>query len=111
MSYRGVIFDLDGVLCSTDKFHYEAWKSVADRLHIPFDEHINDRLRGVSRMESLAIILEQYQGPALSAEEKKNLAEEKNAIYKELLLQMTPADLSAEVKKALEELRGMGYRL
>lgn len=56
--YTGVIFDLDGVICFTDKYHYLAWKTVADKLGIYFDEVINNRLRGVSRMESLEIILE-----------------------------------------------------
>lgn len=58
MKFKGVIFDLDGVICFTDKFHYQAWKKLADRLGIEFDEKINDRLRGVSRMASLEIILE-----------------------------------------------------
>ena len=53
-----IIFDLDGVLCSTDEFHYQAWKRLADRLGIPFDREINQRQRGVSRMESLEILLE-----------------------------------------------------
>ena len=58
MKYKGIIFDLDGVICFTDRFHYQAWKKLADRLGIPFDETINNRLRGVSRMASLEIILE-----------------------------------------------------
>lgn len=64
MGIKGVIFDLDGVLCSTDECHYLAWKELADSLGIPFDETINRRLRGVSRMESLDIIL-QAAGRAL----------------------------------------------
>ena len=59
MLIEAVIFDLDGVICHTDQFHYQAWKSVANRLGIPFDVHINARLRGVSRMESLEILLAQ----------------------------------------------------
>ena len=55
---KAIIFYLDGVICSTDKFHYQAWKALADRLGIYYDEKINDRLRGVSRMASLEIILE-----------------------------------------------------
>ena len=51
--YNAVIFDLDGVICHTDKYHYEAWKKVADEIGIYFDQEINNRLRGVSRMESL----------------------------------------------------------
>ena len=58
MKFKGVIFDLDGVICFTDELHYRAWKALADRLNIPFDKEINNRLRGVSRMESLEIILE-----------------------------------------------------
>lgn len=76
---NAIIFDLDGVLCSTDRFRYRAWKAVADMLHIPFNEEVNHRLRGVSRMESLEIILEQYDIPIGQAEKEK-LAEEKNEL-------------------------------
>lgn len=105
MKYEAVIFDLDGVICSTDEFHYQAWKQIADELDIPFDRTVNNRLRGVSRMESLEIVLEQYKGPALAAAEKEDLACEKNEIYRQLLQQMTEEDLSQEVKETLEELR------
>lgn len=104
------IFDLDGVIVFTDQFHYQAWKKMADRMGIHFDEAINNRLRGVSRMESLEIILENYNG-VLSLEEKNALAEEKNTSYRELLHTMTPGDVSQEVRRTLEELRGRGYKL
>ena len=55
--YQGVIFDLDGVICTTDEFHYLAWKALADKEGIPFDRETNNLLRGVSRMASLEIIL------------------------------------------------------
>lgn len=110
MKYQAVIFDLDGVICYTDKYHYLAWKKIADDLDIYFDEKINNRLRGVSRMESLEIILENYNGE-LSAEEKLALAEKKNKIYVELLGEMTKADLSAEVKETLDKLKVMGLKL
>ena len=110
MKYKGIIFDLDGVICSTDRYHYLAWKAVADRLGIYFDETINHRLRGVSRMESLEIILERCDR-TLSQEEKLALATEKNDIYRGLLSGMTPADLSLEVKDTLDALRGKGLRL
>ena len=58
MKYKGVIFDLDGVICSTDEYHYLAWKALADRLCIPFDLADNNRMRGIGRMESLEIVLE-----------------------------------------------------
>lgn len=108
--YGGIVFDLDGVICHTDKYHYRAWKAVADRMDIYFDETINNRLRGVSRMESLKIILERYDG-TLADGEMEALAAEKNEIYRRLLAGMTPADLSGEVRRTLEGLRERGIRL
>ncbi len=108
--YGGIVFDLDGVICHTDKYHYRAWKAVADRKGIYFDETINNRLRGVSRMESLKIILERYDG-TLAEGEMEALAAEKNEIYRRLLAGMTPADLSGEVRRTLEGLRERGIRL
>lgn len=110
MKYKGIIFDLDGVICSTDHYHYLAWKALADRLGAYFDETINNRLRGVSRMASLEIVLERYNG-TLTEEEKLAAAEEKNNTYRELLKQMTPADLSNEVKTTLDALRAKGFLL
>lgn len=108
---KAIIFDLDGVLVFTDHYHYLAWKKLADRLDIPFDETVNNRLRGISRMASLEIILERYPGPELSLEEKKALAEEKNNDYRELLGQMTPDSVTPQVRQTLAELRRRGYRL
>ena len=67
---KAFIFDLDGVIVFTDKFHYQAWKKMADEMGIYFDETINNRLRGVSRAESLEIILERYEGEPLGAEKQ-----------------------------------------
>lgn len=111
MKYQAIIFDLDGVICHTDYYHYLAWKELADKLGIYFDEKINNRLRGVSRMESLEIILEQYQGETLSLEEKVKYAEEKNEIYKKFLHKMTPKDVSSEVIETLHNLRKLGLKL
>lgn len=108
--FKAVIFDLDGVICFTDKYHYQAWKKLADRLGIYFDEEINNRLRGVSRMESLEIILERSE-KTYTQEEKDAFAEEKNEVYKELLKNMTTADLSDEVKNTLDALRARGLKL
>ncbi|MGM9593972.1 MAG: beta-phosphoglucomutase [Candidatus Onthomonas sp.] len=110
LNCKAVIFDLDGVICFTDKFHYQAWKNLADRLGIYFDEQINNRLRGVSRMASLEIILERSAVTYTQAE-KDAFAEEKNNRYRELLKTMSPADLSDEVRDTLEELNRRGYRL
>lgn len=108
---KGLIFDLDGVLVFTDKFHYQAWKTMADELGVYFDETINHRLRGVSRMDSLEIILERYEGPDLSLREKEKLAEKKNEIYRTLLESMTPDDVTKEVRDTLTKLREKGYKL
>lgn len=107
---KAVIFDLDGVICFTDHYHYLAWKEVADSLGIYFDEKINNRLRGVSRMASLEIILEKAERP-FSMGEKEKIAEKKNRIYAKLLDQMSEQDLSEEVKSTLEELRKREYLL
>lgn len=108
---KAAIFDLDGVIVFTDKFHYQAWKEMADEMGIYFDEEINNRLRGVSRMESLEIILERYEGEALSQEKKEELATKKNETYRKLLATMTPADVSEEVRNTLAELRARGYKI
>ena len=108
---RGIIFDLDGVLVFTDKFHYQAWKGIADGLGIPFNEEINNRLRGVSRMDSLEIILEQYHGEALTKGRKEELAAQKNTLYRKLLETMTPDDVAPQVRHTLAVLRERGIRL
>ena len=107
---KAVIFDLDGVICFTDMLHYKAWKTVADEQGIYFDEKINDRLRGVSRMASLDIILERA-GRAYSLDEKKEIAEKKNSIYVSLLDTMNENDLDDGVKEVLDTLRERGTLL
>lgn len=107
---KGIIFDLDGVICHTDEYHFQAWKRIAEQEHIHFDREINNRLRGVSRMESLEIILEKA-GRTYTQVEKTALAEQKNNYYRELLGQMTPADLAEETKEVLHTLRQWGLKL
>ena len=111
MDIKGFIFDLDGVIVFTDKFHYMAWKAMADEMGIYFDEEINNRLRGVSRMESLEIILENYHGEPLSDEKKVELATKKNDIYRKLLETMTRADVSDEVRNTLDSLHQKGIKV
>ena len=107
---QGIIFDLDGVLLSTDEMHYEAWKSVADELSIPFDRAVNNRLRGVSRMESLEIILDR-SSQTFSPEEKEILAARKNDRYRALLQSLTPDAVAPEVRDTLSELKERGLKL
>ena len=104
MNIKAVIFDLDGVIVSTDDYHYRAWKAMADEEGIYFDRKINERLRGVSRMESLEIILEKADRE-YSKEEKISLAERKNSLYRKLLNELTPNDILPGVMKTLETLK------
>lgn len=110
MRYNGIIFDLDGVICNTDEYHYQAWKAVANKLGIYFDKDINNRLRGIGRFESFDIILERYNG-VLSEEKKKIYVNEKNNIYKELLNSMSPTNISSEVKNTLDILKEKGIKM
>lgn len=107
---EAIVFDMDGVLLSTDRMHFEAWKALADRLGLPFDETKAQRCLGLSRMESLEIVLE-GSGRSFTAEEKEALAEEKNRHYRALLRGLTPGDLPEETVEVLCELRRRGYRL
>lgn len=110
MNYQGIIFDLDGVICFTDEYHYQAWKRLADELGLAFDREKNNRLRGVSRMASLDIVLEDYPEPLAEAE-KLALAEQKNETYKSLLAAMSPADLPEAVRTTLLALQARGLKL
>jgi beta-phosphoglucomutase len=107
MKYKAVIFDLDGVICHTDENHYQAWKSVADSLGITFDRTVNDRLRGVSRRESLEIMLESHDEEMEEAE-KKHWSDQKNQRYRESLKTLTPENLDPGVTETLSVVRKMG---
>lgn len=108
---EAVIFDLDGVICTTDEYHYLAWKQLADRLGIPFDRTVNNRLRGVSRMESLEIVLSCGEPREWSEADRQQMAEEKNNVYRGLLENITPKDLSPEVAQTLDALRARKLKL
>ena len=106
---KAVIFDLDGVICSTDRYHYQAWKQLADELGVFFNEEINNRLKGVSRMESLDFILEK-SNKKYSIEEKQKLATKKNDTYRNLLKNMNDHDVSSDVLKTLYFLERNGIK-
>lgn len=110
MKIKAVIFDLDGVIVSTDECHYQAWKKMSEEEGIPFDRTDNERLRGVSRMESLNIVLEKAAKP-YQEDEKKELAERKNRYYKEKIQILTPRDILSGVMRNLEALRTQGIKL
>lgn len=107
---KAIIFDLDGVIVSTDEQHYLGWQALADKLGIPFSREVNNRFRGVSRMACMDI-LEQIGGKHYSREEKEAYAAWKNDYYRNLLGQMSPADLNPEVKSTLDKLRARGLKL
>jgi len=104
------IFDLDGVIVSTDELHFRAWKALADAEGIPFDRQDNERLRGVSRMESLEIILEKAPR-AYSDEEKEAMATRKNDAYRASLSALSPADILPGVMTVLTQLRARGIKM
>ena len=109
MSLKAVLFDLDGVIVDTARFHYIAWKALADRLDIYFDEEINERLKGVSRMASLDIILERSETD-YSDEEKVAMATEKNEHYVAMVKKLTPEEILPGVIDFLTELQAEGVR-
>jgi len=106
MSIKAVIFDLDGVIVSTDEYHFKAWKQLSDEEDIYFDRKINELLRGVSRMESLEIILRKSKKD-YTQEEKASLAQRKNQYYRELLENLTPK----EILPGVMELKAMPKKI
>lgn len=108
---KAVVFDLDGVLTDSAKYHYQAWKMLADKLGIPFDEEYNEKLKGVSRMESLGLILQNGNAQdKYTQEEKVAMATEKNEFYKQLLHQITPEDVLPGIHDFLEQLKAVGIK-
>lgn len=101
---QAVLFDLDGVIVDTARLHYQAWKKLADQEKIPFDQQINERLKGVSREQSLEIILERASR-TYTTEEKKQMSDSKNAWYVEALQTLNEHDILPGVHALLHELR------
>ncbi len=101
---KGFIFDLDGVITDTAKFHYLAWKDLADEIGIEIDLKFNEQLKGISRMDSLERILAYGdKSDAFTTEQKEALAEKKNTHYVELLQDLTPDDLLPGVQEFLND--------
>lgn len=104
-----ILFDLDGVIVDTAKYHYQAWKKLADREGIYFDEKINERLKGVSRIASLDIILENSHR-SYSQLEKQEMTEVKNNMYLEKIDKLKQNEILPGVIDFLESLKGSGVR-
>ena len=110
MRYQAVIFDLDGVICHTDEYHYMAWKEIAEELKIPYSQAINDRMRGIDRMASLQVLLE-GSNKIFSPEMKEQYANKKNMIYRDFLNNLSPNNLEPDVKETLDAIRAEGYKM
>jgi beta-phosphoglucomutase len=107
---KACLFDLDGVIVDTARFHYIAWRELANSLGFDLSEEQNEQLKGISRMESLDIILA-IGKVTLHEEEKLRLASEKNIRYLELCRQMTPDDTLPGVRIFLDELNAASIRI
>lgn len=111
MCLKALIFDLDGVLTDTAKYHYLAWKKLADELGYYFDEDINELLKGVSRINSFEIILEKNNATnKFTDSEKETLANKKNEYYKEMIEQLTPNDILEGIVPFINEARSNGVK-
>jgi len=104
---RGFIFDLDGVLTDTAEFHYRAWQRLADEEGLPFDRAANEHLRGVSRRESLMLILGQR---VYSEEQIQSMMARKNSYYLEAIATIAPKDLLPGARELLQEIRSAGLK-
>jgi beta-phosphoglucomutase len=107
---KGVIFDLDGVVTDTAEHHYKAWGETAAALGVSFDREFNEHLKGVSRMESLELILKKGD-VKLSAEEKTSYAAEKNERYLDLISKLTPSDILPGILEFITELKNSGIKI
>lgn len=108
--YRGFLFDLDGVIVDTAKYHYQAWKELATRLGVSFSIEDNERLKGVSRQKSLEIIIE-LGGLSLSEAEKEDCCAQKNERYLQFLSQMREDEVLPGVRSFLKSAREAGLKI
>ncbi|HAH22667.1 MAG TPA: beta-phosphoglucomutase [Prolixibacteraceae bacterium] len=104
------IFDLDGVIVDTAKYHFIAWRALAEELGFTFTQEDNERLKGVSRMQSLDILLEIGE-KQFSKEEKLAMAHKKNTLYVSYIEKMTPDEILPGVREFLKELRSKGIKV
>ncbi|MCB5220084.1 beta-phosphoglucomutase [Lactiplantibacillus pentosus] len=109
---KGFVFDLDGVITDTAAFHTQAWHQVADKVGVEWDDQLGDALKGISRMDSLNLILERgNKENAFTEDEKVSLATEKNENYLTLVNQMTPANILPGISEFLVALQDQGCQM
>ena len=106
-TYQAVIFDLDGVITDTARYHYVAWKRLAESQGVAFDEAFNETLKGIDRATSLDLILAQ-SGRTYTEEEKQVLSDQKNVEYVKLVEEMSVDDLLPGAVQALDAVRAAG---
>ncbi len=107
---KAAIFDLDGVIVDTAKYHYLAWKRLAQEFSINLTHEDNEKLKGVSRMDSLDIILA-MGNVSLSQQEKEKLADKKNTWFMDYVNQMSPSEILPGAKELLMALRDQGIKI
>lgn len=107
---KGAIFDLDGVIVDTAKYHFLAWQSLARRLGFEFTEQDNERLKGVSRVESLRILLE-IGGIEVDQQQFDEMAESKNIEYVEYIKSLQPEEILPGAKAYLQQLKSKGIKI
>ena len=107
---KACIFDLDGVIVDTAVYHYKAWKRLANQLNFDFTEEANEKLKGISRKDSLALILG-WGGVEATEIEKEELAQRKNNWYVEMITEMTPEEILPGTLEFLQALREFGYKI
>jgi kojibiose phosphorylase len=105
---QGVIFDLDGVLTETAEYHYRGWQRLADEEGIPFNREANEAMRGLSRRDSLLLML---NGQSRTEEQLEEMMERKNRYYLEFIQDVSPADLLPGAVELLDELRAAGIKV
>lgn len=105
---KGFIFDLDGVITDTAEYHYKSWQKLADEEDLFFNREINEQLRGVSRMDSLEIILD---GKELPDDVKKEWTDRKNAYYQEYLEEITKENILDDMEAKLNKLKEDGFKI
>ena len=105
---KGFIFDLDGVITDTAEYHYKSWQKLADEEDLFFNREVNEQLRGVSRMESMEIILD---GKEVAEDVKKEWTDRKNAYYQEYLEEITKDDILDDMEAKLKRLKADGYKI
>ncbi|MCC0715082.1 beta-phosphoglucomutase [Clostridioides sp. ES-S-0077-01] len=109
---KAVLFDLDGVITDTAKYHFEAWRDIAKSLDIEIDETFNEKLKGISREESLdRILICANKVDSYTKEEKLRMCEEKNKTYIKLIGSLTSKDILPGISKLIKELRENNIKL